>query len=1633
MRKITLLLAVMAVFWVSSVKAETVKTYQQNETIQLISSSMPSGWSIAGTPIYGTANISSITANSIQMLSGGTAPGGGRGLEVDFPATNTYSNASNIVTLEADWTVTNRVMGSRNAIGFMVDASASTVATPVHIFGLYSCGTGANLYLTNYRSDSIPLTGAGSFNFSSASATASVIEGASYGNYVNRVCISDATGRTTLFAFANNKTYHITAVLNFATKKITSITISGNSNTATLTNGGAGFNFFDQTANNTNIAKISIFNSKASLRGNGGSLSASTNYQTISNLQIYKSINLGTLSTNGAQCVSNGVNLSTTVASATGETLYWQDTNTGTSTTYQDIRNVTTSGDNYLRMLTTNTTAAYNVWSDASSALAATVYPASVGGTAVAVDASVPDASHTVVNLTGNAGTIQWYVSTNGTDYSTVSGGSGATTATYTTPNLTGGTTYYYKALVTSGNCSSDFSTPSSVSAVSSSATVTVGSLSGSGTYGKIANGSTSTSQSFTVEGSQLAGSITIHPPTGFELSSDNISFSSSNIVLTNSGTVTSTTIYARFTPSAVQAYTYTSSNGISISSTNVSTQYLNVTGTGIAAEPSTQTSAAGASSVLQTSMTFGWTKGSGAKSIVLYSTNSDVATAHIPVDGTTYTAGTEIATGYNVLYIGTGNSANLSSLTAATTYYFAVFTFDDGGVAGSENYKTSSPASLTQATLANSNATDYFKSGATGDWSTIATWLSSTDNSSWHIATMIPQSNSTGVLVSAANPVLITSTSLTQAFTMENDATVSVEPGGGTGYGAAYNFTNTIAGSGSALKIKSFTSSSINNNSIGYSPTITNINTLNFEMNVAGAIKGTNWGTCFGAVLPSGTQVNVTSTVGSAGFATLSDGILTNYKVNLGANVRLFKNYNQNSTGGHSNIVVGEITGASTSTIEGGFITARYLDYTIGGANTDATFDGKFKNYVAGDLLEIFKVGSGNWTLTGNSTGFLTGLFTVSAGKVTLNSGAGLGSVPVTVASGATLQGAGSIGGVATISAGATLNGSLNFGSTLSLAGTTNLTVTDFTSNFDVISVTGIITNGGTLNLTVNASAPAVGTSIKLINATGGYSSTFGTKNLPLGYRFDDASGTLYYDGTTVSSNTTLTTIPNNGAVTVSGGLLTIDQNALLSSLTIAPGAKVTLASGRTLAAGTITIQGDVTNGSGTFLDPSGAATVTAVVQQTMLGTSSTIPRGWWYVSSPVSNATADVFIPNGSTNKFGYWNEPTFNYPQINITNNATTALEVGKGYVFNNTGGDAAINFSGTLNTGDKTIYPTRTGTTNGSRGFNLVGNPYPSYLDWNAATKVKVRNTIWYRTWLAGETGGMTFDTYDGTTGTGNGVNGTVSNMIPPMQGFWVKVNADGDNASITFHNNDRAHKGATSNLLRTKASGATLPGIVRLRVSNGLNSDETILVGDENASDAADSYDSPKMKNNNALIPEIYTLAGIEELVINHLNSINANKELTLGFRPGKTGDFSISANELSNLDNDIRVILKDNEQSGEYDLTDGTAYTFNSGVTETTSRFSIVFKSASVTTGQQTLNGNKVLASCNENNQLVIQINGEIGANCQVAVYNSIGQKMISEQLTQSKQVFDTVLVPGVYVVALNKDGQKLIKKVVIN
>ena len=489
---------------------------------------------------------------------------------------------------------------------------------------------------------------------------------------------------------------------------------------------------------------------------------------------------------------------------------------------------------------------------------------------------------------------------------------------------------------------------------------------------------------------------------------------------------------------------------------------------------------------------------------------------------------------------------------------------------------------------------------------------------------------------------------------------------------------------------------------------------------------------------------------------------------------------------------------------------------------------------------------------------------------------------------------------------------------------------------------------------------------------------------------------------------------------VTVSAGELTVDADATVKSMTVNPCAKITLAAGKTLTVGgAFTLQSDAT-GTATFVDNGGTLTAgTTNVEQYLTSSRN------WYISSPVTAATTVALnAPTVIT-----YTEPTATW---DILSSGTTLTPM-KGYGAVPPTTTGAVTFAGSLNTGDKSISLTRT-TGKAKEGFNLVGNPYPSYLDWYQAYAANsgVLSTIWYRTKTGANA--YTFDTYnaDDDVYVQNGVN-TGSYLIPPMQAFWVRVIEGQTDATLTFTNAMRSHNDVTTNKFKAPSAIQSIKKLLRLKVSNGINSDEAIVLFNPNASDGFDTYDSPKMTNANPVVPEIYTQVGTENLVINGLKKVNFDTEIPLGFTPGQSNTFTIKATEIKNFDDSTVVILKDNLLKTEQELSLGNSYSFTSDASPTAKRFSIVFKTNAITTDINDINNQNISINKNKNNQIVVNCVSGLTDQSFVTVYDVVGKPLVTKNLTSHTTVFNTPISAGACLVKVVNAGKCITKKLIFN
>ncbi|HPD66410.1 MAG TPA: hypothetical protein P5050_12410 [Bacteroidia bacterium] len=374
----------------------------------------------------------------------------------------------------------------------------------------------------------------------------------------------------------------------------------------------------------------------------------------------------------------------------------------------------------------------------------------------------------------------------------------------------------------------------------------------------------------------------------------------------------------------------------------------------------------------------------------------------------------------------------------------------------------------------------------------------------------------------------------------------------------------------------------------------------------------------------------------------------------------------------------------------------------------------------------------------------------------------------------------------------------------------------------------------------------------------------------------------------------------------------------------------------------------------------------------------------GWHYVSSPVSNAQSNVF--NGAA---------LYSYDETKgawVAHKSGENLVVGKGYDVYYKNKNQVVTFTGTMNTGSVVMNLTK--TLSGGQGYNLVGNPYPAAIDWDAATgwtKTNISNAIYV--W---DMKNNNIAAYNNKVGTNGG-----SNMIPATSAFFVICNNTlGGSLKMT----DAVKVNSKPNFRESKPEN-----IVRVKLSNGLRYDETVIRFDETATSKFDhEFDAEKMYSFDASTPQIYSFSKENiDLAISAMNMTSEPVHVQLGYIANAEGKYSLDFN-FESFDPTVNVYLEDTELNIMHDLHTGN-YVFNTVTGENNSRFILHFIPVQIVnnnSGNDTLNSNvsAIENKADNGNMKIYSVNKKIyvqtvSENTSVSVFNVSGQEIISENL----------------------------------
>ncbi|MFZ4581801.1 MAG: T9SS type A sorting domain-containing protein [Paludibacter sp.] len=354
--------------------------------------------------------------------------------------------------------------------------------------------------------------------------------------------------------------------------------------------------------------------------------------------------------------------------------------------------------------------------------------------------------------------------------------------------------------------------------------------------------------------------------------------------------------------------------------------------------------------------------------------------------------------------------------------------------------------------------------------------------------------------------------------------------------------------------------------------------------------------------------------------------------------------------------------------------------------------------------------------------------------------------------------------------------------------------------------------------------------------------------------------------------------------------------------------------------------------------------ANVPATADRYIGGTSA----AWHFLSSPISNAPlSGTWKPAGTYGDgSGYdlyaWDEPT-NCWVYNLNNTvAPTWNSVhpsanfvsGKGYLYAVQALNTTKQFVGLLNNGAVTIDLTNDGT-GVNKGFNFVGNPYPSSIDWKDDTgftrSMLVSNAGGNDIWVWSNSANN-YGVYNSADVLNTGTNG-VTRYISPNMGFFVKAASNG---TFAFNNNARVANEA-GNWMRVKSNNAPLSLSLAVHSVDSLGSDEVKMTfeSDNKMAGAAKMFSPVKTA------PSLYFDQNEENFSTFYLTKVDETALMDVYFKAGKDGKYTLSANELKDA---FQVVLLEDKLTGKIvDLKANENYRFTSKSTDKPARFTLYF------------------------------------------------------------------------------------------
>ncbi len=609
------------------------------------------------------------------------------------------------------------------------------------------------------------------------------------------------------------------------------------------------------------------------------------------------------------------------------------------------------------------------------------------------------------------------------------------------------------------------------------------------------------------------------------------------------------------------------------------------------------------------------------------------------------------------------------------------------------------------------------------------------------------------------------------------------------------------------------------------------------------------------------------------------------------------------------------------------------------------------------------------------------------------------------------------------------------------------------------------IAKSGSATGVTGTIGALSIGGSGLAANTTGALSISSGELILTV-IPTNNWSGTNSNNWNT-TSNWSLGTVPlTTDNITISSGAIIMDVDYTLASgrtLTISGNTSLIVPTGKTLTianGATFTLKSDV-NGTASIANSAGTITGNITVERYIPAL-----RKFRFLASPVVGATAANWRNNG-TNTAGIGTQITggtvgnnfdqsttnsasaFGYNELlagsdvtvgsgatsdpgwtAFTDGNTQALTNGKGFrvlvrgdrTISLTGGVATptnttLSVTGTYPGASVSIATTKTNS-NTNSGFNLVGNPYPATIDWNAVTK--------------GTDISATYNTYNPSSGAyvaWNGTTGSATQYIASGQAFFVQQT--GATGGITIAEANKVTN-AAGNFFRNKLTD-------HLKVSmkyDSANYDAAFIHFRADAQNDFDTYDGLKFQNAGVNIASVGTDS--KRYNINSLASLTETTEIPLSVLGSALTNFELKFEDVESFKNHELYFI-DNYLNKMLLLSNGFTYPItlsSDSASVKDGRFKIVFVQKATGIENNNKNANAFILYPNpaaNTIHLLLDAKNTNNENVSFEIYNQLGALMQQGKLDFTTAKDQTIaidqLAQGSYFIKLHGQAQNQIIK----